>query len=125
MILHSQRSKKAMSLAHSSNAHTITVSDLTDQDTVLRVLSEIQSRGTSYSLLQNGVEVAKFVPVAERNDKDDKVSDELTKKRMAVFERMKAFSKEVAQLWSTDETAVEAITNDREASDRRLFHGSR
>ena len=108
-----------------SLAHTINVSDLVDQDIVLRVLSEIQSHGTSYSLIQDGVEVAKVVPVVERNYKDDKVSEELTKKRMEVFERMKAFSKEVAQLWSTDETAVEAITNDREASDRRLFHGSR
>ena len=55
-----------MSLAHSRNAHTITVSDLTDQDTVLRVLSEIQSHGTSYSLLQNGVEVAKVVPTERK-----------------------------------------------------------
>ena len=102
-----------MSLAHSINAHSITISDLTDQDTVLRVLSEIQSHGTSYSLLQNGVEVARFVPVAERSYKDAKVSDELTKKRWEVFARVEELSKRIAEHWSTDETALEAIQNDR------------
>ena len=96
-----------------SLAHSINVNDLTDQNTVLRVLSEIQSHGTSYSLVQDGVEVAKVVPVVERNYKDDKVSDELTKKRMVVLERMEALSKEIGRKWSTDETALEAIQNDR------------
>ena len=102
-----------MSLAHSSNAHTITVSDLTDQDTVLQVLSEIQSHGTSYSLLQNGVEVAKFVPTERKGNGSDKVSEELTKKRWEVFARVEELSKRIAEHWSTDETALEAIQNDR------------
>ena len=119
-----------MSLAHSSNAysgdaHSITVSDLADQNTVLRVLSEIQSHGTSYSLIQNGVEVAKFVPAEVKNNGSDKVSDEVTKRRWEAEARADALSKRIAQHWVSDETAVEAITNDREASDRRLFHGSR
>ena len=103
-----------------SLAHTINVSDLTDQDTVLRVLSEIQSHGTSYSLLQNGVEVAKVVPAERRShltgtplNNSDKVSEELTKKRMVVLEKMEALSKEIGRKWSTDETALEAIQNDR------------
>jgi len=111
---------EAMSINHSSN-----ISDLTDHDAVLRVLQEMQNHGTSYSLLQNGVEVAKFVPASGKSNGSDKASDELTKKRWEVFARMKVLSKEIAQLWSTDETAVEAITNDRDASERRLFHGSR
>ena len=114
-----------MSLAHTSNAHTINVSDLVDQDTILRVLSEIQSHGTSYSLIQNGVEVAKVVPTERKSHGSDKVSEEVTKKRWEAEARADALSKRIAQHWASDETAVEAITNDREASDRRLFHGSR
>jgi len=96
-----------------SLAHTINVSDLVDQDIVLRVLSEIQSHGTSYSLIQDGVEVAKVVPVVERNYKDDKVSEEVTKKRWEAFARAEALSEEITRLWSTNETALEAIQNDR------------
>ena len=101
---------KVMSINHSIN-----VSELTSQDTVLRVLSEIQNNGTSYSLIQDGVEVAKFVPVNRGNDK---VSDELTKKRLETLAKMDALSERITQHWSTDETAVEAITNDRNASDK-------
>ena len=108
-----------------SISHTINVSDLTDHDAVLRILQDIQNNGTSYALIQDGVEVAKFVPGVGRNNTNDKVSDEVTKKRWEVFERVKVLSKEIAEHWCTDETAVEAITNDRNASDRRLFHGSR
>ena len=103
-----------------SLAHSINVNDLTDQNTVLRVLSEIQSHGTSYSLVQDGVEIAKVVPAERRShltgtplNNSDKVSDEVTKKRWEVFARVEEFSKEVARLWSTDETALEAIQNDR------------
>ena len=102
-----------MSLVHSSNAHSITVSDLADQNIVLRVLSEIQSHGTSYSLVQDGVEVAKVVPAAERNYSNDKVSDEVTKRRWEAEARADALSKRIAEHWSTDETALEAIQNDR------------
>ena len=99
--------------------HTINVSDLVDQDTLHRILLEIQNNGTSYSLVQDGIEVAKVVPAAERNYKNDKVSDEVTKKRWEVFAKVEVLSKQIAEAWSTDETAVEAITNDRNASDRR------
>ena len=108
-----------------SISHTINVNDLVDQDIVLRVLSEIQNHGTSYSLLQNGVEVAKVVPVEGKRNGSNKVSEEVTKKRWEVFEKVKILSKKIAEDWNTDETTVEAITNDRNASDRRLFHGSR
>ena len=94
-------------------SHTINVSDLTGRDAVLRILLEIQNNGVSYVLVQDGVEVARVVPV-ER--KKDKVSDELTKKRWEVLAKMDVLSKKIAQAWSTDETAVEAIINDRNAS---------
>ena len=100
--------EKAMSLAHSIN-----VSDLADQDTVHRVLSEIQSHGTSYSLVQDGVEVAKFVPAERKSNGSDKVSEEVTKKRWEAFARAEALSEEITRLWSTNETALEAIQNDR------------
>jgi len=102
--------------------HTINVSDLSDHDAVHRAILDIQNHGVSYSLVQDGVEIAKVVPV-ERREKT--VSDELTRKRLEVFARMDVTSKKIAQHWDSDETAVEAITNDRLASDRRLFHGSR
>jgi len=103
-----------MSLAHSSNAHTITVNDLADQNIVLRVLSEIQSHGTSYSLIQDGVEVAKVVPAERKNIRNnDKVSEEVTKKRWEAEARADILSKEITRLWSTNETALEAIQNDR------------
>jgi len=94
-------------------SHTINVSDLSDHDAVLRVLQDMQTHGVSYALIQDGIEVAKFVPVAERNYNNDKVSEELTKKRMVVLERMEVLSKEIGRKWSTDETALEAIQNDR------------
>ena len=99
-----------------SLSHTINISDLTDQDAVLRVVREVQDHGTSYSLIQNGVEVAKVVPVEEKNDK---VSAEVTKRRWEALARAEALREEITRLWSTNETAVEAITNDRNASDRR------
>ena len=46
-----------------SMSQIINVADLTDQDAVLRILLDMQNHGTSYSLIQNGVEVAKVVPV--------------------------------------------------------------
>ena len=96
-----------------SISHTINVSDLSDHDAVLRILQEIQNNGVSYALIQDGVEVAKVVPGAGQRNGSDKVSEELVKKRLAVLERMEEFSKEVARLWSTEETALEAIQNDR------------
>jgi hypothetical protein len=98
-------------------SHTIDVTDLSDQDALHRVLLEMQSHGTSYALIQNGIEVAKIVPVEKEIPVEwnrDKVSAEVTKKRWEVFAKVEEFSKEVAQKWSTDENSLEAITNDRE-----------
>ena len=96
-----------------SITHTINVSDFADRDTVHRAILEIQSNGVSYSLVQDGVEVAKVVPVAERNYNNDKVSDEVTKKRWEALARAEALREEITRLWSTNETALEAIQNDR------------
>jgi phosphopantetheinyl transferase (holo-ACP synthase) len=62
--------------------------------------------------MQNGVEVAKVIPVEERNN-HDRVSEELTQKRWEVFARVEKLSERIAQHWSTEETALEAIQNDR------------
>ena len=99
-----------------SLSQTMITVDLADQNAVHQFLSEIPNRETHYSLVQNGVEIAKVIPVEE---KSDKVSDEITKKRWEALAKMKMLSKRIAEHWSTDETAVEAITNDRNASDRR------
>ena len=64
-----------------SISHTINVSDLADRDALHRAILEIQNNGVSYALVQDGVEVAKVIPTEERYDKNDKVSDELTKKK--------------------------------------------
>ena len=93
-----------------SISHMINVSDLTDQDAVLRVILEIQNSGTSYSLIKNGVEVARVVPI---EGKKNAVSDNLTKKRLETLAKMETFSEKVARLWSTNETAIEAVANDR------------
>jgi len=93
-----------------SISHTINVSDLTDQDALLRVLLEIQNNGTSYSLIQNGIEVARVVPAEEESPME---SDNLTKKRLEVLAKMETFSEKIARLWSTNETASEAVVNDR------------
>ncbi|MCL2711264.1 MAG: hypothetical protein FWE95_10325 [Planctomycetaceae bacterium] len=90
--------------------YTIDVSDLADQDAVSRAILEIQNNDVSYSLVQNGVEVAKVIP-AERQEKP--VSAELTKKRWEAEARADALSERITRLWSTNETAVEAIQNDR------------
>jgi len=95
-------------------SHTINVAELTDHDAVLRLLGKMQSHGVAYSLVQDGVEVAKVVPVDDQNDfVNDKVSDEVTVKRLRILDEMDEFSKEVARLWNTHETAVEAVANDR------------
>jgi len=95
-------------------SHTINVTDLTDQDTVLRVLMDIQHHGTSYSLMQDGVEIAKVVPVKDKVFAlNDKISPEAAKRRRETMERVKEFSKKVAEAWSTDETAAEAVANNR------------
>jgi len=98
-------------------SHTINVTDLTDQDALHRVLGEIQNHGVSYSLMQDGIEVAKVVP---SNDKDipvedyhAKESEEVIKKRREVMKRVEILSKKIAAAWSTNETAVEAVQNNR------------
>jgi len=93
--------------------HTINVSDLSDHDVLHRAILEIQNHGVSYSLVQDGVEVAKVIPTEKRYDTNEKVSDELTKKRWAVLARADELSKRITEHWSTDETALEAIQNDR------------
>jgi len=94
-------------------SHTINVTDLTDQDAVHRVLSDIRSHGTSYALVQDGVEVAKVVPAEVEKDYNGKVSPEVAKKRREALARMDVLAKKIAELWSTDETAAEAVANNR------------
>jgi len=96
-----------------SISHTINVSDLSDHDAVLRILQEIQNHGVSYALIQDGIEVAKFVPGEGKSNGSDKVSDEVTKKRWEAEARADILSKKIAEAWSTNETALEAIQNDR------------
>jgi hypothetical protein len=94
--------------------NTITIADLSDQDSVLKMISEIQNHGTNFSLVQNGVEVARVVPVDEKNDHDgDTVSDELTAVRLAALKNAEELSKRIAKLWKSEETATEAVANDR------------
>ena len=94
-------------------SHTINVTDLADQNAVLRILSDIQHHGTSYALVQEGVEVAKVVPVEVKKNYNDKVSPEVAKKRREAMARMDVLAKKIAELWSTDETAAEAVANNR------------
>ena len=91
-------------------SHTINVADLTDHDAVLRVLLDIQGSGISYSLVQDGIEVAQVVPV---DHNDDKVSEETTRKRWEALAEMDKLSEKIAALWATDETAAEAVANNR------------
>jgi hypothetical protein len=92
-------------------SHTINITDLTDQDVVRRALLEIQSHGTSYALVQDGVEVAKFVPVEKERDwtKHEKVSPEVTKKRWEALEKIDEFVKSIAHEWNTDKNAAELV----------------
>ncbi|MCL2006399.1 MAG: hypothetical protein FWG73_09655 [Planctomycetaceae bacterium] len=89
--------------------HTINVADLADQDTVHRFLQEMQSHGASYSLIQNGIEVARIVPTEENNER---MPDERMQKEN-ILQEIKAFHKKYAGLWNTNETAPEAVANDR------------
>ncbi|MCL2622330.1 MAG: hypothetical protein FWD31_01585 [Planctomycetaceae bacterium] len=89
---------------------TISITDLMNEDNVLRMISEIQNHGTNFSLVQNGVEVARVVPVDEKNDT---VSDDLTAIRLAALKNAGVLSKKIARLWNSDETAAEAVANDR------------
>ena len=95
-----------------SLTNTITIADLTDQDNVLKMISEIQNHGINFSLVQNGVEVARVVPVDEKNDRGV-VSDELTAIRLAAMKNAEVLSKRIARLWNSEETAAEAVANDR------------
>ena len=88
----------------------INVADLTDQDALLRILLDMQNRGTSYSLIQNGVEVAKVVPAEE---KKGMAAGVLTRKRWEALEKMEELSEKVTRLWNTSETAAEAVINNR------------
>ena len=94
-------------------SHTINVTDLTDQDAVLRVLSDIRSHGASYALVQDGIEVAKVVPAEIKKDYNGKVSAEVIKKRQEVMKRIDERSKRIAELWNTDENAAEVVANNR------------
>ena len=98
-------------------SHTINVTDLTDQDALHRVLGEIQNHGVSYSLMQDGIEVAKVVPAEDKGfpieDRSSRTPGELREKRLKVLERMDKLAERITELWNTDETAVEAVQNNR------------
>ena len=95
-------------------SHTINVTDLTDQDAVHRVLSDIRNHGISYALMQDGVEVAKVVPTKEKVfAPNDKISPEAAKRRRAAMERIAIFREEIAHMWNTDENAAEIMANNR------------
>ena len=94
-------------------SHTINIADLTDHDAVLRILLDMQNSGMSYSLVQDGIEVAQVVPVKPAEEWNGKVSDEVTRKRLRILDEIEDFSKKIADLWTTDETAAEAVANDR------------
>ena len=93
-----------------SLVNTITIADLTDQENVLKMISEIQNHGTNFSLVQNGVEVARVIPAGEKNGT---VSDDLTAIRRAALKNVEELSKRIALLWNSEETAAEAVANDR------------
>ena len=94
-------------------SHTINVTDLADQNAVHRILSDIQHRGASYALVQDGIEVAQVIPAEVKNDYNGKVSAELAEKRLRIMDEVEEFSKRIAHLWSTDETSAEAVANNR------------
>ena len=93
-----------------SRLHTIDTVELTNHENVLKMISEIQNQNTNFFLVQDGVEVARIIPVEA---KDRSASEKLKEKRFAVLEEMEILSKRVAQLWKTEETAAEAVANDR------------
>ena len=93
-------------------SHTINITDLADQDAVLRILLDIQNHGASYALVQEGVEVAKVVP-AVKNDYNGKISPEAAKRRREAMERIREFREEIAHMWNTDENAAEIMANNR------------
>jgi len=98
-------------------SHTINVTDLTDQDAIHRILGEVQNHGVSYSLMQDGIEVAKVVPTEDKvvlmEDNGGRVPGELREKRLKVLERVDILAKRIAELWNTDETAAEVVANNR------------
>ena len=95
-------------------SHTINVTDLADQNAVHRILSDIQHHGTSYALVQEGVEVAKVVPIKDEatlfEDHDGMTPEELAKHRLEVLERIKVFSKKVAKLYPRARDCVPEFT---------------
>jgi len=94
-------------------SHTINIAELTDHDALLRLLLDIQSHGTSYILVHDGVEVAKFVSLKPAEERNGKVSEELKRKRLRILDEMDELSKEIAKKWKTNESAVEAVINNR------------
>ena len=95
-------------------SHTINVTDLTDQDAVLRVLSDIRSRGASYALVQDGIEIAKVVPAEEDVfDTNGKISPEAAERRRETMRKIDEFAKKNAHLWNTDKNAAELVAENR------------
>ena len=98
-------------------SHTINVTDLADQNAVHRILSDIQHHGTSYALVQEGVQVAKVVPVKDEatliEDHDGMTPEELAKHRLEVLERVEVFSERIRHMWNTDKNAAELVAENR------------
>ena len=95
-------------------SHTINVTDLADQNAVLRILSDIQHHGTSYALVQEGVEVAKVVPVKDEVfDPNGKISPEAAERRRETMKKIDEFAKKNAHLWNTDKNAAELVAENR------------
>jgi len=96
---------------------TINVTDLVDQDAVHRILSDVQHHGASYALVQEGVEVAKVVPVKDESasfeNHDGMTPEELAQHRLEVMERVRVFRERIGHLWNTNENAAELVANNR------------
>ena len=97
-----------------SEFHTIDIPDIADQDAVQRFFGEIRNPGADYLRIRDGADYCIVSYPAKKRVRDDgKVSEEENRKRWAAFKRAQILAEEVAELWCTDETAVEAVANSR------------
>ena len=98
-----------------NEVHTIDLPDIADQNAVRQFFGAIQNPETNYLRVRDGANYfLVYHPTEnEAKEKNGKVSEEVTQRRLASLKRIEALSKEVAELWCTDETAVEAVANCR------------
>jgi len=88
--------------------HTISITDLNCK--ISDLIDGLKNQNRQYVIVQDGVSVAMLRPLDSPQSND---AESLKERRRKAFGELKELAKEVSKQWCSDESAAEAVSNDR------------